>query len=221
MQEAIETNAPELEVEKLLKDLEQNLFDSLQRFPGDAYLLETDSRLATLLGDSARVVGSLEKAFAGNNRNSFIALRLATIYDRQTHLKKAIEVLEKALAANNGDKRLHYALAKTLMKSGASEDSLLYHLQRSFSDGDSNYDAQVLYGRQLYLKNDFENSRIVFKRLSQARISMQYRSRMLYPIEGQKFEGKVLKREASYCFIIRDGLADWVYAHVSGIEESV
>jgi cold shock CspA family protein len=221
LQEAIDTNAPEVEVEKLLKDVEQNLFDSLQRFPGDPYLLETDSRLAQLLGDSERVIHSLEKAFTANNRNGFIALRLAAVYERKELQEKAMEVLEKALAANNAEKRLHYAFAKLLMKSNASQESLLYHLQRSFSEGDSNYDAQVLYGRQLYLKNDFESSRNVFKKLSQARIGLQYRNKLLYTIDAQKFGGKVSKLEASYCFITRDGSGDWIYAHISSMDESV
>jgi cold shock CspA family protein len=220
LQEGIETNAPDIELEKLLKDLEQNLFDSLQRFPGDAYLLETESRLASLLGDTERLVSSLEKAFAANNRNSFVALRLAAVYERRDQPQKSTEILEKALAANNAEKRLHYALAKLIVKSGANEDGLLYHLQRSFSEGDSNYDAQVLYGRQLYLNKDFENSRQVFRRLSQAKIGVQYRNKLLYKIDGQKFTGKVSKLEASYCFITRDGAGDWVYSHVTTVDES-
>ncbi len=201
-------------------DLEQNLFDSLQRFPGDAYLLETESRLASLLGDTERLVRSLEKAFAANNRNSFVALRLAAVYERRDEPQKSTEILERALAANNAEKRLHYALAKLIMKSSATADSLLYHLQRSFSEGDSNYDAQVLYGRQLYLNKDFENSRQVFKRLSKAKIDLQYRNKLLYKIDGQRFTGRVSKLEASYCFITRDGAGDWVYSHVATVDES-
>lgn len=221
LQEAIDTNAAEIEVQKLLKDLEQNLFDALQRFPGDPYLLETESKLATALGDSKRIVGSLEKAFLANNRNSFIALRLATVYSGQGLPQQATDILEKALSANNAEKRLHYALAKLLIKAGANGDALLYHLQRSFSEGDTNYDAQVLYGRQLFLKGELESYRGVFKRLSQARIGPQYRSKLLYEIEGQAFQGKVSKLETSYCFIDRDGTGDWVYSHCSNIDDSV
>jgi tetratricopeptide (TPR) repeat protein len=221
LQEAIDTNAAEIEVQKLLKDMEQNLFDALQRFPGDPYLLETESRLAAALGDSERVVRSLEKAFAGNNRNSYIALRLAAVYARRGFPQQAVDILQKALAANNGEKRLHYALAKLLMKSDAAVDTLLYHLQRSFSEGDSNYDAQVLYGRQLFLKGDFENYRSVFKRLSQARIGPQHRSKLLYEIENQSFQGKVSKLETSYCFIARDGSGDWVYSRSGDVDEHV
>ena len=33
-------------------------------------------------------------------------------------------------------------------------DQIEYHLQRSFTNGDANYDAQLLYARQLYAKGD-------------------------------------------------------------------
>lgn len=221
LQEALETNASEAELEKLLKDIEQNLFDSLQRFPGDPYLLDTESKLASLLGDTDRLVRSLERAFLANNRNSFIALRLAAVYERQGYPEKSADVLQKALAANNAEKRLHYALAKTMMRLGTSSEDLLYHLQRSFSEGDANYDAQILYGRELYLARDFEGSRKLFKRLSQARIGPQYRNKVLYKIEGQRFTGRVSKREASYCFIARDTTGDWVYAHITSADEAV
>jgi cold shock CspA family protein len=221
LQEGIETNAPDIELEKLLKDLEQNLFDALQRFPGDAYLLDTDSKLAELLGDTERLVISLEKAFAANNRNSFLALRLAAVYERRDQVQKSTEILEKALAANNAEKRLHYALARLIVKSGADTDALLYHLQRSFSEGDLNYDAQVLYGRQLYLNKDFDNSRKIFRSLSQARIGPQYRNKLLYKIDGQRFTGKISKLETSYCFITRDGAGDWVYLHSATVDESM
>jgi len=101
-----------------------------------------------------------------------------------------------------------------------SPEPLLYHLQRSFTEGDSNYDAQVLYGRQLFLMNDRDGSRKVFAKLSEARLGPAHRNKLLYPIDNQLFQGKVSKREAGYCFIARDGAGDWIYAHASNMEES-
>jgi cold shock CspA family protein len=221
LQEALTSGTVDIEIEKLAKEVEQTLFDALQRFPGDAYLLETESQLATTLEDDKRAISALEKAFAANNRSGFIALRLASSYKKQGEFGKAQTTLEKALAANPAEPRLHYAFAKLLMQLGtASSETLLYHLQRSFRDGDSNYDAQVLYGRQLFLTKDYDGSRKVFAKLSGARIGPLHRNKLLYPIEGQLFQGQVSKREAGYCFIARDGAGDWIYAHASNMDEN-
>jgi cold shock CspA family protein len=117
--------------------------------------------------------------------------------------------------------RIHYAYAKLIMLGNAdSPETLLYHLQRAFRDGDSNYDAQVLYGRQLFLMKDHEGSRKVFAKLSDARLGPAQRNKLLYPIESQLFQGQVSKREAGYCFISRDGAGDWIYAHASNMDEN-
>lgn len=222
LQEALSESVPDVEIEKLTKEVEQTLFDALQRFPGDPYLLETESQLATTLEDNKRAIGALEKAFAANNRSSFIALRLAASYQKQDEFGKARTILEKALEATTSEPRLHYAYAKLLMRTNAdSPETLLYHLQRSFTEGDSNYDAQVLYGRQLFLMNDYDGSRKIFAKLSEARLGPTHRNKLLYPIENHLFQGKVSKREAGYCFIARDGAGDWIYAHATNMEETV
>lgn len=222
LQEALAKGSPELEIEKLTKEAEQTLFDALQRFPGDAYLLETESKLATTLEDDKRAISALEKAFATNNRGSFIALRLAASYEKQNDFPKARLTLEKALAAMSFEPRLHYAYAKLLMRiKSDTPDTLLYHLHRSFREGDSNYDAQVLYGRQLFVMNNFEGSRQVFAKLSQARLGPAHRNKLLYPIEGKVYQGRISKRETGYCFIARDGSGDWIYAHASNMEDAV
>jgi len=221
LQLALTEGPPDIEIEKLAKEVEQTLFDALQRFPGDPYLLETESQLATTLEDDKRAISALEKAFAANNRSSFIALRLSAAYRKQNEPGKAQTTLEKALAATTNEPRLHYAYAKLLMFTKAdTPETLLYHLQRSFREGDSNYDAQVLYGRQLFLMNDSDGSRKVFAKLSEARLGPTHRNKLLYPIEGQLFQGQVAKREAGYCFIARDGAGDWIYAHASNMDEN-
>jgi cold shock CspA family protein len=221
LQEALSEDTPEIEIEKLIKEIEQTLFDALQRFPGDPYLLETESQLATTLEDDKRAVSALEKAFAANHRGSFVALRLSALYKKQNDFLKARTILEKALAAAPAEPRLHYGYAKLLMlANGDSADTLLYHLQRSFRDGDSNYDAQVLYGRQLFLMKDSDASRKVFAKLSEARLGPAHRNKLLYPIDGELFQGRVSKREAGYCFIARDGAGDWIYAHASNMDDT-
>src|SRR6202040_195241 len=105
-----------------------------------------------LLRDDERALKSMKKAFDANPRNSYIALRLADIHESSGSVADAMAVLKRGLEANNSDKRLHFKFGQLLMKSEpGSNDELIYHFRRSFTDGDSNFDGQLLYARQLYL----------------------------------------------------------------------
>lgn len=213
LEDAINQSQDDGYVRKIVKDIEDQLFDGLQRFPGDSYLLEADSRFAALLSDSKRVLESLGKAFVSNPRNGFLAIRLADCYVKCGEFIKAQNVLHDALEANRGERRLHYAYAKLLaLLDDASGEELGYHLQRSFSPGDSNYDAQIRYGRQLFVNGDLEGCRFAFGPLRNARVAPEVRDRLLYPIH-QTFHGSIARMEATYCFIARDGRGDWIYGH--------
>jgi len=209
----------DVEAEQLIKDIERNLADGLQRFPGDSYLLSAESELASSLADSARVLSALERAFAANPRNYQVASRLARAYRERGRVDDACKTLKEALDANPGEKRLHYAYAKFLLGQGGAEaDELRYHLHRAYTPGDDSYDAQLLYGRQLFVMGDREGSRDVFRQLGQARVGPEFRHRVLYPL-ADVIRGRVVKLEATYCFVERDGSGDWVYGHRNTFEE--
>jgi len=55
-------------------------------------------------------------------------------------------------------------------------------------------------------------SRTVFTELSAARVGGALRRGVLYPLT-ETFRGRIVKLEASYCFIARDGSGDWIYAN--------
>jgi len=215
------SGASESDIEHCVKDIENNLSDGLQRLPGDSYLLEAESTLARLLNDSARALRALEKAFAANPRSAFLAIRLSVHHRQSGSVPKAKEVLEKALEANPSEKKLHFEYAKLLMTmTGISGDDLAYHLKRSFVPGDANYLAQMLYGRQLFINGSLEDSRAIFRAMEGAHVGADLRDGLLYPLD-QVFRGSLVRLEASYCFIARDGLRDWIFAHRRDIDDSL
>jgi len=136
-------------IEQAVKEIENALQDGFQRAPNVSYLRDAESRFAELIEDSERAVKALEKALQTNPRSGFIANRLAQPYQKNSQLDKAKGVLKTALDANSNDRRLQFAYAKLLMETDGPSDDILYHLQRSFAPGDANYEAQLLYGRQL------------------------------------------------------------------------
>jgi tetratricopeptide (TPR) repeat protein len=208
-----------LAIEQSVKEVESALGDGLQRFPNDAYLRESEARLANAINDSDRAVTALQKALQTNPRSTFIAIRLAQSYRKRNDEESALKVLVTALEANNGDRRLHYAYAKLLLATNASNEKLFYHLQRAFNPGDANYDAQLLYARQLYLGGRMDEAWKVFKVLKVAPVSPEVKFQVLYPADGF-FTGEVTRMEATYCFIARDGIGDHIYAHRDNIGDA-
>lgn len=222
LEEGLAAGAPEREIESLVKDAEKTLFDAQQGFPGDSYLLEAESRLAGILKDDVRASGALSKAFTANPRNASIAARLARQFEQSGQVENAISVLKTALEANNSDPRLHYTYARLLIGTTPDEgENIAYHLQRAFTDGDNNFEAQLLYGRQLFLNGRLDESRALFRRLSAVRVAPVVKNRLLHPIKGRRFEGRMSRPQGSYGFVTRDGPADSIYVHATNVPEDI
>jgi len=193
------------DVEGLIKNIEKDLKNGLQEFPGDSFLLAQEARLAKLLSEDTRLVTALRKSFAGNHRNSGVALQLATSFENAGNLADAQQTLKAAIDANRGHQRLHFAFAVLLEKHGLGRpDEILYHYKHSFHPGDNNRDAQLRYGRQLFLAGEYEASKEVFQSLRSVRLPNDIKQRLVYPLDGE-FTGRVSRIEAWYCLICRNG----------------
>src|SRR5690606_34124797 len=79
---------------------EQTILVGLQQFPGDQYLLTTESRLGDLLSDYPRALESLRRAFEANPSRGFVAVRLARTLSRMGDVQSASNVLEQCVKAN-------------------------------------------------------------------------------------------------------------------------
>jgi len=207
------------EVESVIRHIERNLSDALQRFPGDSYLHDAEAQLASLLSDSDRMVASLKQAFDSNPRVTYIALRLTRCYLARGEKEAARLAYENALESNRNEVKLHYGYAKLLLSiDGTPGDLLTYHLRRSFAPGDNNYDARLLHARQLYINGEFDLCRDAFRILSKENLDSGSRGQQLYPLAG-KFQGEVVKIEAGYCLIARDQTQDRLFAHRSEVSD--
>ncbi|MDD5766276.1 MAG: SIR2 family protein [Candidatus Marinimicrobia bacterium] len=210
---------PTLEI--IIRDIEKNLREGLQRYPNDPYLKNAESEFAQLLRDSERAINALRIAFKENPRASFIALRLAEIFIDQENYPEAKTILERALNANSNEKKLHYAFAKLLMKHDSpNPDILKYHFRRAFTDGDKNYDAQLLYARQLFIMNELPESKKVFEKLGNAYVDYNIRHSVRYQLSS-RFRGEVTKLEATYCWVTREGMNDWIYVHKGNVSDEI
>ena len=77
------------DIDGLIKSVERDLKDGLQRFPGDPHLLVLEADLAQILSESERVATALKQSFARNPRNSHVAWQLAAMYEKRGEVSDA------------------------------------------------------------------------------------------------------------------------------------
>jgi cold shock CspA family protein len=98
-----------------------------------------------------------------------------------------------------------------------SNEELIYHFRRSFTEGDNNFEGQLLYARQLYISGNIAESRKLFGSLSKAHIPPQTKTRLLYPMGQERFSGRIWKIETAHGFVLRDGTGDTIFMHSSNV----
>ncbi|MGA9365318.1 MAG: SIR2 family protein [Bacteroidota bacterium] len=201
----------ESSITKIVQEFEQSYVDAIQRYPNDPYLLDEESKVASLLGKSDKALAALRKAFERNPRSSYIGLRLFWGLWEGGNVPDARTVITQAIEANPGERRLNYAYSKLLLAEDPENlDAILYHAKRSFVPGDKNYDAQLIYARALFLKNDMVEFRKTIDTLRRAYVDYEVKKSYRYPT-SRVFSGAVAKLEASYGFVALDGTGDWVH----------
>jgi hypothetical protein len=132
----------------------------------------------------------------------------------QGDLSGAKDVLSRSIEANPGAKGLHYELARVLqvqeLQTGQAEpDAIEYHLRNAFTKRDRRYEAQFMYGRQLYINRKYADSARIFDDLKSAHVPPQVkrRARALLTSAGRpsRLTGNVVSKRISYAFVRPDG----------------
>lgn len=195
-------------VSEMIRQAEECISNGMQSFPGDEFLLSLDSDLGGLLNDEPRAFTSLQQANNSQPGRSFIAVRLARTHVQNEKIQEAITVLEKCLSTNTNSKEAHLELAKVYMladENGKSSE-ISHHLKRSFTDGDSNINAQLLYFRHEYLYGNREDALAGFKKLGELRIASTFRNKIQNPAKNPDgtdavYQGVVKSKHESFCFV--------------------
>jgi len=68
----------------------------------------------------------------------------------------------------------------------------------------------------LYSATRVEDAKKLFKTLKLAPTSPEIRFALYHPLP-EEFRGEIVRLEATYCFIARDGMGDWIYAYRDNI----
>lgn len=217
--------ADELSVQRKISEIEKLLSDITQLFPTSEFILDSQSKFNELLQNHPIALNTLIKAFGFNKSSPYLASRLANYYEFLGKNKEALDVLKKCIEAIPNDKYINYKYALALKKSPESKVSdIKYHLSKSYTEGDSNYDARFWYAVVLYGEGNIDDAHEIFFKLSQANVSTLVKQKPRGILETNSipliFTGTIKSFHYSHLFIIRDGLQDKIFTHSSYNEES-
>ena len=187
------------------KDAETAIERGRAEFPQSPEILAAEASLRDVLNQAPKALAALENAFRLNPRQDWLAIRLAKRYSDLGQDKKAQEVMELCLKQNSDSKSAHLELAHILRRVGAGGDRVSDHLRRSFTPGDSNFEGQFWYARELFLANRLSDARALFENLNE-RAPGRFRNDASAEVTDSQgrfvsFQGTIARKEEGYGFV--------------------
>ncbi|MCB1742746.1 MAG: hypothetical protein KDK91_20390, partial [Gammaproteobacteria bacterium] len=214
------------QVGELIGEIEKIVYEGLQKFPNESYLLDLEARLASIVSDEPRATAALEKALESNPGNGFICARLARFHRGRGDLVSAKRVLMRCLDKNPTDRHAHLQLAKVMRDEDeyAQREGIRHHLRRSFSPGDANYDAQFWYARHEFLYGDIDRAKETFDALRRANVPSGMKQHAQGKVRekgdvAKVFRGSVRIKMDSYCFVTSPELRSDIFMYPGAFED--
>ena len=213
-------------IEKEIKETESLISSAIQQFPDEPHIIEAESNFNSLLNNEPQALVLLEKAFDINKNSPYLSKRLASIYESQDNLEKAISTIKMTLNTNAGDKDLNFKLALLLIRKDEINElsNIKHHLRRSFTPKDNRYHAQFWYARCLYLLNEIPDSQTIFDSLKTANLDPKIKTKIRGIIKANEdskiVKGEIFSLHSNFGFIKRDGLGDTIYFYMYSNHDS-
>ena len=212
-------------IQKLLKDAEKYYALAKQIYPDDQFILETESTFNELINNKPDAKDLLKKAFDKHKSSPFIALRYSTFLEKEGDFRIAADAIKESLEINPHDKDLNFKYAELLFTYDlATNDEIIQYLRRSFTLGDSRFQAQFWYARALYLKGERDEAFKIFKSLAKVNLSPKIKNTPRGRIkEGGKvveFTGEIITVNYNYGFIRREKFGDDVFLNFNDSEKT-
>lgn len=212
-----------------IRKVQKELTDNKQKFPSNGHVYNLEAQFSELINDSVRALQALKKAFEENDREPFLAIRLAEIFTGIENNEEAKKVLELALERRRADHGLNFHYAELLRKQETFEQSeLVYFYRRAFSPGDKNYQAQFWYARYLFFSADsskHKQSEDVFAQIRNGRFSFEDRHKVR-DYDGSKssprvHSGRIVKKRENFGFLVMDGTGYEIFVAARQLKEDL
>lgn len=218
--------AEERAIYALIREIEKIVYQGLQTFPGESYLLGLDADLKEIMSDLPGAMRAVEAAFEANRGDGYAAARLAKIKKAEGRLEEAKHILRQCIEKNPSNKQVRLEYARTLSEESdvANAEEIIRNLRSAFTDGDTNYEAQFLYARHEYLYGKREAASRVFEALGRARVASGMRNRVRGLVvgdtgEAKTFPGQVVKVSDTYAFVRVPEIGADVFVHETKVDE--
>lgn len=218
----------EKKIVDLVREIESLIRDAEQKFPDDERILTAEADFRGIIDQHRKAYNALIRAFNRNPRSEWVAIRLSEHLADSQNLDEAKNILQRCIRENPSSKSVNFALAKLYMRHGSTKEKsqIQQLLHRSFTLGDSHFNAQFWYARELFLSGDFVKANEMFKALRHASVSPATRNRVRGLIRDKngkvrRFRGEVSKKEEAYLFVKARDIPRDVFCHVSQASEEI
>ena len=203
-------------IERAIKETEKIFATARQQFPEQEFILEAESQFNKLLNNKPEAIELLKRAFELNKRSPYLCLRLTNLYEQNRADVKARGIMEETLRLIPNDKDVNFRYAMNLTKDKIPNlETIKHHLKRSFTKGDSRYQAQFWFARTIYLIGEIDDANLLFDTLNSISILPKLKSKPRGKVRHNghlvSFKGTVYKIESKYGFLTRDAIGDKVY----------
>ena len=194
-----------------MSELERNIAEGLQRWPDDTYLVSLRHQLFTVLNEHPQALLMLRKAYSKTPANEFVALRLSRQLmdsDDPIQIAEAKKILHGAVSQNASSKALNFQLARLLIRedesTNAQEISKL--LRRSFTDGDTHFEAQFYSARHEFLFGSRERANQIYSQLNSGPVPYGGANEKRGTVRDSsgtytEFEGSIKTLKGDFCFV--------------------
>lgn len=196
----------EAAIMRVTSELTRLIDDTIKKDPADAQMTLLRSDFLKVMGKQPKAIEVLERFHKSTPENSAITRVLGEALYAANKIDEGITVLREAVLASPSDKLASLSLAKMLIKKDedANSETILSFLRRSFSDGDSHYDARLLYARCNLLYGDLKRGKDEFFLLKKAFI--ENKERRQYPVcehDGKEktYSGKISMKQSGHGYI--------------------
>lgn len=212
-----------------IRKVQQELTDNKQKFPSDGHIYKLEAQFSALINDSANALKALERSFEENDREPFLAIRLAAIYLETENLDRAKNILEMALERRRADHSLNFHYAELLRNFSSPEQSeLVYFYRRAFTPKDRNYQAQFWFARFSYFSpeaKEHQKSVDVFEHIRGGRFSFEDRHKVRDYDGGEQtsrtHQGTISRKRESFGFLIMDGTGYEIFVPAKQVNDNL
>jgi tetratricopeptide (TPR) repeat protein len=197
-------------IERAIKSIESSIQRAKQTFPDDPFIFDAESRYSEIVEDEPRAFEAIQKAFNANKRSPYVAIRLASLFQKRNNLERAESTLRESLELNPSDKDMNYRLATLLLeKENPDLKEIRHYLRRAFTNNDNRLLAQFAYARVSFILNELEEATRIFSSLKNAKIDIEAKRKatgIVYTENNvpELFHGTLSKIEHSFAFLNMD-----------------